>query len=238
MTLTQNMHIVFDILALASSILAGLLVYKWKFQFSMEKTAACVGSGYFIALSLGSIIGSYALGTLNLYLSSEMMIGRSIIGTLSGAILAVEIYKLYKGIQGSTGYIYIIPFCVLVVIGRLGCFFSGMTDHTYGTITSLPWGIDFGDGKLRHPVQLYESASMILFASAIILILHKSPDYIIQYGFYLCVGFYAIQRFIWEFLKPYAIVIGDLNIFHIVCLILITYSIFMSVKVKNGSRTT
>ena len=236
MPMIFNIHTIFDLLAITFAILAGALVYKWKFQFPMEKTAASVGHGYFIALSLGSILGSFGLGTLNLYLSGEMIIGRSIIGTVLGAIITVELYKLFKGTKGSTGYIYVIPFCVLVVVGRFGCFFSGIDDHTYGTVTTMPWGMDFGDGQIRHPVQLYESFSMLLCAFAIILALKFKPEYIIQYGFYICVGFYSSQRFAWEFFKPYGTVIGSLNIFHIVCLALIAYSIFMSIKVKNGYR--
>ena len=34
---------------------------------------------------------------------------------------------------------------------------------TYGTPTALPWGVDFGDGVPRHPVQLYEAATMAAF---------------------------------------------------------------------------
>jgi prolipoprotein diacylglyceryltransferase len=41
------------------------------------------------------------------------------------------------------------------------------------------------------------------------------------------VGWYACQRFVWEFLKPYPTLIGPFNIFHIVCAILLLYSIFM-----------
>lgn len=43
-----------------------------------------------------------------------------------------------------------------IAVGRVGCFLSGLSDDTYGSVTSLPWGIDFGDGLRRHPVQLYE----------------------------------------------------------------------------------
>jgi len=231
-----NIHYVFDLLAVASALISGALIYKWQFESYMEKTAASVGQGYFIALSMGSIIGAFGLGTLNLYLSGEAIIGRSIIGTVFGAIITVEIYKLFKGTKGSTGYIYVIPFCVLVAVGRLGCFFSGMDDYTYGIVTTRPWGLDFGDGQIRHPVQLYESMSMLLCAFGIILILKSRTEYIIQYGFYICIGFYASQRFVWEFFKPYTTVIGSLNTFHIVCFMLIAYSVFMSIKVKNGYR--
>ena len=44
--------------------------------------------------------------------------------------------------------------------------FAGLPDRTYGTPTSLPWAVDLGDGVGRHPVQVYESASMALFLAA------------------------------------------------------------------------
>jgi len=51
-------------------------------------------------------------------------------------------------------------------VGRIGCFLSGIADQTYGVATALPWGHDFGDGVLRHPVQLYEAAAALaLFAA-------------------------------------------------------------------------
>lgn len=234
---TLNLHLLFDLLAVACALLAGALVYRWKFQAPLEKTAASVGNGYFIALAAGSVIGSFGLGTLNLYLSHEMMIGRSILGTLAGAIVAVELYKIFKNTKGSTGYIYVIPFCVLVAVGRWGCFLSGMEDHTYGTATTVPWGVDFGDGQLRHPVQLYESFSMLFFAACMLAALKLMPGAVVSYGFYLCAGFYGLQRFIWEFFKPYGPVIGGLNIFHIVCLLLIVYAVVMCIKVKHGYGT-
>lgn len=54
-----------------------------------------------------------------------------------------------------------------MAVGRLGCFFAGLPDYTYGVPTDLPWGVNFGDGVPRHPVQLYESAAMLLFLSCI-----------------------------------------------------------------------
>jgi len=43
----------------------------------------------------------------------------------------------------------------------------------------------------------------------------------------LFVLFYAGQRFVWEFLKPYATVISQFNLFHIVAAFMIAYAIFM-----------
>jgi prolipoprotein diacylglyceryltransferase len=64
----------------------------------------------------------------------------------------------------STGDLYAIPLALGIAIGRVGCFLTGLDDRTYGTPTSLPWGVDFGDGVLRHPTQLYEMAFLGLLA--------------------------------------------------------------------------
>jgi phosphatidylglycerol---prolipoprotein diacylglyceryl transferase len=46
-------------------------------------------------------------------------------------------------------------------------------------------------------------------------------------GFYALVLFYAVQRFLWEFLKPYGAVIGPFNLFHLVCAALALYALAM-----------
>ena len=38
------------------------------------------------------------------------------------------------------------------------------------------------------------------------------------------VGWYALQRFVWEFFKPYATIVGPFNLFHVVCLGLLLYA--------------
>ena len=65
------------------------------------------------------------------------------------------------GITHSTGAYFAPSLAIGIAIGRIGCFLSGLEDYTYGTPTTLPWGYDFGDGVLRHPVQLYEAAAYL-----------------------------------------------------------------------------
>lgn len=229
-------HTIFDILSITLALAGGWLAYKKYLQTSLVRTAQSIGGGYFISIMIGSLIGSYGLGTYNLYLSDIPEIGRSILGALVGAIVMVELYKVRKGVQGSTGYIYIIPFCICVIVGRLGCFFAGLPDNTYGTPTQLPWGCDFGDGVSRHPVQLYESLSMLLFLLGAIILLSYRQAVVVRYGFYICVGFYGLQRFLWEFLKPYQKIDGNMDLFQYACIALIFYSFVMIVKVRNDSR--
>ena len=191
------------------------------------------GIGYVVALVAGAAIGSYGAGTANLWLSGETGVARSIVGGLAGGIASIELYKRARGISGSTGIIFVPAFCTTVAIGRWGCFYSGLTDHTHGCPASLPWAHDFGDGVPRHPVQLYESAAMAAFLVYALVMLARRNAFFMRNGFYLMVLWYAAQRFCWEFLKPYAPVLGPLNLFHLICLALIAYALAMLI----GSQT-
>ena len=142
-----------------------LFVYNWRLKDAAQKIDHA-GPLYGLALVAGAAIGGFGAGTLNLWLSGEAGIGRSIVGALAGAIIAVELFKRLRGISGSTGLIFVPAFATSVMVGRWGCFLSGLDDDTYGTPTGLPWGHDFGDGIARHPVQIYESLAMAAFHSA------------------------------------------------------------------------
>lgn len=153
--------------------------------------------------------------------------GKSVVGALAGAIAAVEAYKHFTGLSGSTGLGVVAPLAFGIAVGRIGCLLSGLEDFTYGTPTALPWGMDFGDGIARHPVQLYESLAMAAFLVwflAALALGHEMPR---RHGFALLVAVYAGQRFCWEFLKPYPDVIGPFNLFHLTCLGLLAYGLVM-----------
>src|SRR5207248_9557120 len=47
-----------------------------------------------------------------------------------------------------------------------------------------------------------------------------------RHSLYAMIIYYAAQRFVWEFLKPYPRVVGPLNVFHILMLGLAAYGIF------------
>lgn len=91
-----------------------------------------------------------------------LMQGRSIIGALLGALWAVELGKLAMGVRVATGDTYVRAVGYGLAIGRLGCFLAGTTDGTHGLPTSLPWGMDLGDGVPRHPTALYEIVFLLV----------------------------------------------------------------------------
>jgi phosphatidylglycerol:prolipoprotein diacylglycerol transferase len=98
---------------------------------------------------------------------SLLLAGKSIVGGLLGGLAVVELVKRRMGMREATGDLYVYPLVLGVAVGRIGCFLTGLADDTYGVATSLPWGVDFGDGVRRHPTQLYEIAFLALLAVAL-----------------------------------------------------------------------
>ena len=78
------------------------------------------------------------------------------VGGLIGGLIAVEWTKRWLRVTIPTGDLLVVPLVAGIAIGRIGCFLTGLADRTYGLATGLPWGVDFGDGVLRHPTQIYE----------------------------------------------------------------------------------
>jgi phosphatidylglycerol:prolipoprotein diacylglycerol transferase len=215
-------HSLFDLLAL----LVGFAVYRLLPVAANSVPAEPWKSHpmYIAAGGGGATIGAYLFGSANLWLSGIGGVGRSIEGAIAGAIVGIELLKWRTGIRGSTGLRLVAPLAAAIAVGRLGCFFAGLDDMTYGTPTPLPWGVDFGDGVPRHPVQLYEAGTMAAFLVAFILLLRHEGGRVRRTGFYLFVAVYALQRFGWEFLKPYGTVVGRLNLFHLLSLALVAYA--------------
>ncbi len=191
---------------------------------------------YMIVVWVGAIAGAVGLGSANLALAGMAEGGRSILGAIAGGILTAEAYKLLRGVRGSTGIVFVVPLALGIAIGRLGCFAAGLAEYTYGTPTRLPWGVDFGDGVPRHPVQLYESLAMVGFLVAVLPRLRRGDPATVRCGFYLFAGWYAAQRFAWEFLKPYPTVLGPLNLFHLACLAVLAYAAAMLALTREPVR--
>ena len=210
-------HLAFDLAAWGSGLGLSALLFRWRLKALTQSVAQRVDGGYFAALVAGAIPGAWLAGSLNSLRAGNPALSHSVVGALAGAIVAVELYKRLRGVTGSTGGVFVGPFALGVVIGRFGCFFAGLPDGTYGVPTRLPWAVDLGDGVGRHPVQLYESAAMALFLAVYLVGLHRRSPWALRRGFYAMCLWYGVQRFAWEFLKPYPPLIGPFNLFHILC---------------------
>ena len=220
---SPTVHPLFDLAAWACGGATGFVIYRWRLREAAQDLARQSGPGYFLAVAIGAVVGAWLAGSLNTLQGPAPTLSHSIAGALAGAIVTVEIYKAMRGIEGSTGGIFVGSLAVGVIVGRFGCLFSGLPDRTYGVPTNLPWGVDLGDGVSRHPVQIYESLSMALFLAVYLIGLRQRRPSAMRRGFYVLVAWYGLQRFAWEFLKPYPKLIGPLNLFHLICLGLVIY---------------
>lgn len=130
--------------------------------------------------------------------------GKSIVGGLLGGLIAVELAKRHQGVHTHTGDLFSLPLIVGMAIGRIGCFLTGLDDHTFGVATTMPWGIDFGDGVLRHPTQLYEIAFLGLLALAVVHAGRRMRTGSLVQGdqFKLFMVGYLAWRLAIDFLKP------------------------------------
>jgi len=175
------------------------------------------------ATAVGALVGSRVLGLLEQaprigWHWNELLMpgGKTIVGGLLGGWMAVELAKLVLRIRSRTGDLFAVPLCLGIAIGRIGCFVAGLADDTYGTATTLPWGVDFGDGVRRHPTQLYE----ILFLLVLAGVLWRMSKRRHRNGalFRVFMGSYLAWRLVVDFIKPQPLVRG-LNMIQWACLL-------------------
>lgn len=198
-------------------------------HFVLELAAYFVGFRYFIYLrrrapglalagldqlwvAAGAICGAALGSKLMLWLQypdfiwthrgdwSVVLGGKTIVGGLLGGLIGVELVKRARGIAQSTGDLFVLPLIAGMMIGRLGCFFAGLEDNTYGNPTNLPWAVTYDNDVPRHPAPLYEMA----FLGFILFLLLKLRPRLIVPGdlFRLFLAAYLAFRFAIDFIKP------------------------------------
>jgi len=197
----------------ALGYVGGYLVYRWqrtRFGDGLSDEHRWV---VIAAAAVGALIGARALGLLEqapqmgLHWSEVLQPGgKTVVGGLLGGWLGVEVAKRAMGVRWRTGDLFAVPICAGIAMGRLGCFFAGLADDTYGTATTLPWGVDFGDGVRRHPTQLYE----FLFLAVLAWVLWRWQNRPHQEGqvFRGFMAAYLGWRLVIDFLKPQPLVAG------------------------------
>jgi phosphatidylglycerol---prolipoprotein diacylglyceryl transferase len=156
----------------------------------------------------GAAVGSKALALLDdpaqmsqrIRELSLLVGGKSIVGGLLGGLIAVEMAKRIMRVTVATGDLYVLGLIVGIAIGRVGCFLTGLDDQTHGLATSLPWGVDFGDGLRRHPTQLYEIALLLLLGAVVVR--RRRRPHVEGDLFKLFMIVYLTWRLAIEFIKP------------------------------------
>jgi phosphatidylglycerol---prolipoprotein diacylglyceryl transferase len=187
------------------------------------------------ATAASAILGAWGFGSWNTAMTAVPHPSHSVAGALAGGIIGVELYKIVRGITVSTGAIWVGPLALGIFIGRWGCLLAGLPDETFGTVTALPWGVDLGDGVVRHPVQIYESLAMLIFLAVYLVALGRRAAWTGGRAFYIFVLFYAAQRFVWEFFKPYPDLLGPLNLFQLLALAMMLYALVFDARARGNS---
>ncbi|PTY78865.1 diacylglyceryl transferase [Heyndrickxia sporothermodurans] len=154
-----------------------------------------------------------------------MLEGKTIVGGLLGGLIGVELAKKCIGWKRSTGDDFVLPLTVGMMLGRIGCFLTGMDDHTYGIATTWITGVDFGDGIERHPTQLYEIAFLFILIIILLTIKRKNAIKWEGYLFQLFMLSYLVFRFSIDFIKPTPHPYFSLNNIQVASLIGIIYYI-------------
>lgn len=217
-------HVLFESIAYTVALRLVLRNARKDIISPPQRTSIIVGG------MLGAIIGAKVLVLLqqiNLLEQNPQLFlllllqGKTVVGAILGAVIGVEITKKFIGITRSTGDVFVYPLIIGTAIGRIGCFLTGLSDRTYGTATTLPWGVDFGDGIPRHPTQLYE----IIFLIILLIFIHFRSRYQYQEGdlfkFYLVC--YLSFRFLIDFIKPDFHIFWGMSAIQIACLCAIIY---------------
>lgn len=232
-------HLFFESL----SYFIGFRIYLW---FRVKER---LPKKYIVYIIAGAIMGAAIGSKLLFWLENPLwtirhwndfptlMGGKTIVGGLLGGLFGVEFAKKKLGWTKSTGDDFVLPLVIGMSIGRIGCFLTGLDDHTHGNQTYRWLGVDFGDGIYRHPTQLYEIAFLIIFYVVMRLVLRRRNVWS-GFQFQLFYVSYLIFRFAIDFIKPVPHVYLGLNNIQIAAiggLIYLFYAIQKSAKSFRGT---
>ncbi|MBI3334721.1 prolipoprotein diacylglyceryl transferase [Candidatus Pacearchaeota archaeon] len=236
-------HLIFDLLAyyLGFSYYLKLRERKGDFMSPTRRIYLLIGA------AIGALLISRLLAALEnpaLFLNPSSILyyfqGQTIVGGLLGGIIGVEITKKLIKERKPTGDLFTFPIILAMIIGRIGCLLTGVSDRTVGIHSTLPWAFDQGDGIPRHPTSLYE----IIFLIGIWIGLYRADKKdTLKNGalFKIFIFSYLVFRFLIEFIKPAIPLAAGLSAIQLASLIGALYYgkiLFIDGIHSNGTRST
>jgi phosphatidylglycerol:prolipoprotein diacylglycerol transferase len=221
-----NLHVLFESLGMV----VGFRYFIWLRQRQPDRINDRNRIWVMIGAAFGALVFSRLVGALenppNLLHTRHPLLylyaNKTIVGALLGGLLAVEITKKIIHERNSSGDLFTYPLILAIMIGRIGCFTSGMEEETYGIPTHFFLGMNLGDGIPRHPVTLYEIAFLGLLWLGLMAI-SRRPQLINGYRFQLFMIAYLTFRFFLDFIKPRYVVVAGLGTIQLCCLIGLLY---------------
>lgn len=180
-----------------------------------------------ISAIIGLLIGAKIPIWLSYGFSGYLIYGKSFLGGLLGAFLAINFYKLITRQSGNSfGDRLVIPLAVAVGFGKIGCWLNGCCA---GKELNL-WGIE------KYPVQLLES--FFQFAMAFLLWrLYQKPQYRSLLFPFNALG-YLTMRFFIEYWRVEPVIWGNMTVYQLLSLIFIP--VFLTIcwqRIKNVKQS-
>ena len=199
----MTLHYLFETLA----FIVGVRLYYYQKKKIIDPISDMNRLWILLGAMVGALIGSRLIAilespenvdqvTLMTLYQSKTVAGGFLVG-----LLGVELTKKIIKVTIASGDVYVIPIIIALFIGRIGCFLAGVAEPTFGIETTFFTGMNLGDGKLRHPVALYEMFLMIVLFFYFKFI--KNKEMLNGDRFKLFMVLYFLYRFLVEFIKPY-----------------------------------
>ena len=198
-------HLVMETLAYGVGFRLYLFLRQQQHDTVSDETRLTALAGGIVGAALGSKLLGFLehpeLWGLVGKTPAYALAAKTILGGLLGGIIGVEIAKAMAGVTRSTGDLYVFPLLVAMMIGRVGCLLTGVSDGTWGDATHFILGYNAGDGVIRHPTPLYEIIFLGALGAALYLIQRRAR---LREGdlFKIFIMAYCAWRLVIEFIKP------------------------------------
>ncbi len=229
-----SLHVLFETLGMA----VGFRYFVWLRGKQPDRIHDVNRVWIIIGAAFGALVFSRLAGALenpvNLFHTKHLLLylfaNKTIVGGLLGGLLMVEVTKKIIHERSSSGDLFTYPLILAMMIGRIGCFTSGMEEETYGIPTHFFLGMNLGDGVPRHPVTLYEIGFLGFLWIGLVAV-ERRVKLINGYRFQFFMITYFAFRFLLDFIKPRYALFAGLGTIQICCLIGLLYYSRTSYKI-------
>lgn len=233
-------HLILEFLAYTIAIIYYIKLRNKKGdKLILDNRFSIILGGAIGALIFAKILG--ALENIDVFLNDPSFIyfiqSKTVVGGIIGAIIGVEITKKIIKEKYSSGDLFTFPLIVGMIIGRIGCFLTGVSDKTVGIVSNSFLAFDQGDGLPRYPTALFEIVFLVVLFFTLKFIDKKIK---LKDGnlFKLFIITYMLFRFAIEFIKPMTPIFLGLSAIQISALIMALVYIYVIGKkgLYDGSR--